>query len=127
MKKSAKLQLVLITAAFASCDQKVIPSRSPSLATMDPAMAAATIGPSDPGYGGEDLDYGIYPAPDTLFPYNPWYANLNLNIDFSRLFSPRNGYYNPRGQSYQRGAFWRNRVFISRGGFGKSAYSSVAS
>ncbi|MFT3855930.1 MAG: hypothetical protein QM733_24855 [Ilumatobacteraceae bacterium] len=132
MKKSAKLHLVLITAAFASCNQQVVPSSTPRLSSVDPNLMAAPPQPpgnqfyqEDPGYSTYP-GYGVYSGEDTLYPYNAYPWNLNINIDWSRIFGPRYGFMYP-GRPARRGAFWRNRVFVMRGGFGKSAFSSAAS
>lgn len=125
MKKSKALQLVLITAALASCNRQIIPSYEPDLSTVDPTMMTAP----DTAYADEDPGYGIYPESDSLYDYYPYYEpyNLNLNINLDWLLRLSPNYSFVPGRVYRKGAFWRNRVFVARGGFGKTAFSTVAS
>jgi len=98
MKKSTKIQLVIITAALASCNRIIIPSMSETGYLPDPGLMAI------PAYEdtASDCPCTQNNKRDTL--YEPYYP----------------GYY------YRKGAFWRNHQFVVRGGFGKSSGSAAS-
>ena len=111
MKKSTKIQLVLITAALASCNRVIIPSMSGTGYLPDPSLTAT------PAYeeAVPDCSCTQNDKRDTLYyPRNVYYP---LPSEYEPYYP---GYY------YRKGAFWRNHQFVIRGGFGKSSGSAAS-
>lgn len=126
MKKSTRIQLVLITAALASCNRQTVPQLpaddSYSYPITDSTLTAGpapfipdSTGPADEygyGYGYED----------------PWYMvwNYSFNPYYSYYIGPVHSvYYNP-GRFRRRGSFVHGSTSIVRGGFGKTAMASTS-
>lgn len=123
MKRSKKIQLLLVTAVLASCNRVIIPGETtaayapdsnPNLApawAFDPSLTAT------PAYNVDwynctcQLDYA--------------YSNYPFNFDFSfyNTGTPRLPLYRP-GHTYRRQAFWQNHQFTIKGGFGRGAAST---
>jgi hypothetical protein len=111
MKRSKKIQLVLITAALASCNRHIVPSQSSANIDVDSILIAP------PAYSESvDCNCGQLDSSAKNYLFNP----LSINY-FNRL----NNIYYP-GKLYRKGAFWRNDHFIVRGGFGKNAGSAAS-
>ena len=103
MKRSKHIQLVLVTAALASCNRIMIPA-DPSAPyvpdrtlTMAPAYIDSSSNCSCDVYNYNDDDEYYSPYLSYGYYYNSWYPG-----SFSR-----------------RGTVWRSNHFIARGGFGK--------
>jgi len=117
MKRSKKIQLVLITAALASCNRIVIPSQSATALIPDSTLTRA------PEAEGEGPDRCV------CTPVN------NIDSSTISLYEEYPGIYYPGpsvgtiyipGRTHRRGILWRSHQFIMRGGFGKSG-STVSS
>jgi hypothetical protein len=115
MKRSKTIQLVLITAALASCHRNIIPS--------DPTIAYAKDSTLVAEPAQEDNTY--YACCDEIY-------NSLWNYSFSPYgptcyLPPHAGLYPYYpGNRYKKGAFWQKGQHIVRGGLGKSG-GSVAS
>jgi hypothetical protein len=112
MKKSSKIHLVLVTAVLASCNRFVIPDQPQAGYTPDPSLTAAPL-PGDDSSGcvcGIDSAYSNYP------------------LDYYNFYFSGQPYAYPHRPAslYWRGAWWHNRVFVVRGGFGKAAASTAS-
>ena len=137
MKRSKHIQLVLVTAALASCNRMIIPS-DPSAgyvpdsrltavpayidSTSDCACDLDSTNNSTYPYGDYDYNYPYYYS---YYPYYSFYYYPYYNPYYPY------GYYGFHGSSYmpsrpyRKGAFWRNSHFIVRGGFGKAGFSAA--
>jgi hypothetical protein len=109
MKRSQKIQLVLITAALASCNRVVIPSQS---ATGFAADSTLTRTPEDTEEGPDRCV--CTPGDSSSIYVFDRYADVYYS-------GQANGIIYVPGRFYRRGLVWRNHQFILRGGFGKSA------
>jgi hypothetical protein len=131
MKKTKGIQLVLITAALASCGRQWIPRQA---VTADPADSTLTAAPAAGGSPYDD-PYADPPSPcDCESPVAQLW-NYSFNLFSVYYFGPVGpGYRTPRYQAGHRtpggfhgkGAAWRNSHFVVRGGIGKSAHSAGA-
>jgi len=108
MKKSTKIQLVLITAALASCNRVIIPADSQAGYRPDPTLAQQ---PLDTSSTCNCTENHFYNDDSMVYPYNGFYTNFSL--------------YFP-GAQYRRGFVWRSHQFIQRGGFGKNSFSAAS-
>jgi hypothetical protein len=114
MKKSGKIQLVLITAALASCHRELIPSQSFTRNTADSTLTAPAPG-ADPYYS--TFNVCCQEAYSQLW-------NYSFNPLSTFYFGPIGPSYYYPGGLYRKGAFWRSNHFIVRGGLGKSSSSA---
>jgi hypothetical protein len=113
MKRSKTIQLVLITAALASCNRGIIPSDRGGAALEDSTLVAEPVQDDNTYYACCEEIYS------SLWNYSFSPAGVYFNAPLNA-----NPYY--PGRRYKKGAFWHNGHFIVRGGFGKSS-GSVAS
>ena len=122
MKKSKKIQLVLITAVLASCNRSIFPSQPDPV--YDPGYVQA-----GPGYiqAHTDTDSVYSSSPDAcwidpaMYDCYPPYYYLNAYYpgwSFSWYSAPR--------LVYRSHSISRRRSFIPRGGFGKTAVTAVS-
>ena len=120
MKKTSKIHLVLVTAVLTSCNRMIVPDQPDPGYTSNPGMglipdSSLTAGPV---YDGDGYDGNC--RIDTV------YSN-NLEIYFNYFYPGRPNYFGYRADYlYRQAMYWRNHLFIARGGFGKAA-ASVAS
>ena len=122
MKKSKTIQLVLITAALASCNRVIIPSQSAEAAEPDPSLTAATAG-EDSVY-----DCSCQLDPNNYNWYNPYDYYNEPFIDFNMYYTgqPFNVPYRP-GHLYRINTTFHHHVIVVRGGFGKAASAGSSS
>jgi len=114
MKKTKTIQLVLITAALASCNRHF------SLPQPDP----------DPEYTSDSAWYEtpvdsacpMYPSYDDPYYYLYYTGNYLPGWDLNFFFQPQ-----PVMRSPRRGGVVRHLRWIPRGGFGKLAVTTAAS
>ena len=123
-KKTKTIQLVLITAALASCNRVIIPGQSAATTDPDPALTAATIEEDSVYDCSCQLNVNNYNW------YNPYdyFNNPYVYFDLYYTGQPFNVPYKA-GQRYRINTTFRNHVLVVHGGFGKaaSAGSSAAS
>lgn len=113
MKKTKTIQLVLITAALASCNRPLYPARPDE---PDPEYIP------DSTYCDTRVDSAclMYPPYDDPY-YTPYYTGTYLpGWDFNFFFQLPPVY-------RRRGAVVRHLRWIPRGGFGKLAVTTAAS
>jgi len=113
MKKTKTIQLVLITAALASCNRHFSPAQpdEPEY-TSDSAWYEARVDSACPMYPPYDDPY-----------YYPYYTGTYLpGWDFNFFFQLQSVM-----QSRRRGGVVRHLRWIPRGGFGKLAVTTTAS
>jgi hypothetical protein len=115
MKKSKKIQLVLITAALASCNRTLFPSQPDPVYdpgyVQSPANTDSVYADSSNACPVDSAMYdGYYPYYYTGSYFPGWSFNLFFNIQ----------------PVYRRHRVFRNRFFIPRGGFGKTAVTAVS-
>jgi len=116
MKKTKTIQLVLITAALASCNRPLHPTQP---VETDPEYVP------DSTYCDTRVDSAcpMYPPYDDQY-YSPYYTGTYLpGWDFNFFFELRPAYPVYR----RRGAVVRHLRWIPRGGFGKLAVTTAAS
>lgn len=123
MKRSKKIQLLLVTAVLASCNRVIIPGETTAAyaADSDPNLAPAyAFDPSltaTPAYNDDwynctcQLDYAY-----NNYPYNYYFNFYNTGHPWLSLYRP--------GHTYRRQAFWQNHQFTIKGGFGRGAAST---
>jgi hypothetical protein len=111
MKRSKKIELVIVTAVLASCNGHIIPSQSALGTRIDTALTAS------PEYNNT--------VNCTCQQADASNKNYLLNSSGINYFNELGNIYYP-GRLYRKGAFWRNNYFVVRGGFGKRAYSAVS-
>jgi len=114
MKKTKTIQLVLITAALASCNRPLHPTQP---AEPDPEYVP------DSAYYEVSADSGcpMYPDYDNPF-YYPYYTGTYLpGWDFNFFFEIQPVVYR------RKGVVVRHIRYIPRGGFGKLAVTTAAS
>ena len=116
MKRSLRVQLVLITAALASCSREWIPRKSIDVDPSDSALTAA------PAYGSVPYYTRCEPCSETTMA-QLW--NYSFNPFGTWYWPVGGGWYYPGGV-YRKGAVWRSSHVIVRGGLGKSANSAGA-
>src|SRR5689334_12249859 len=106
MKRSKKIQLVLITAALASCNRIVIPSQSATGLIPD---ATLTRTPDEDGEG---------PDRCVCTPVNSDSSTISLYEEYPGIYypGPSVGIIYIPGRTYRRGILWRSHQFIMRGG-----------
>ncbi|HEY4063577.1 MAG TPA: hypothetical protein VGM30_16835 [Puia sp.] len=116
MKRSLRVQLVLITAALASCSRVWVPARSLNDNLSDTISRAITP-PCET---------------DSCFcPCEPCDDPSMMQL-WSYAFDPFGVYYWPAGSWYfpdgirRKGTVWRNSHAIVRGGLGKSVHAAGA-
>jgi hypothetical protein len=151
MKKTSKIHLVLVTTVLTSCNRMLMPDGSDTGYTPGPPPPGPTItvipdtaltaGPVyDPNRSGPDGYDPNRNGPDGYDPnrYDPrcqidsaYRDNLQFELDL---------YYQPQPYNYSnrlstvfslknlhdRALYWRNRVFVVRGGFGKASASTAS-
>jgi hypothetical protein len=115
MKRSLRVQLVLITAALASCSREWVPRQSIDVNPSDPALTAAPLYGTAPYYTGCEPCSEQSTARLWNYSFNP----------FGTYYWPGATWYYPGGV-YRKGSVWRNDHVIVRGGLGKSANSAGA-
>ena len=113
MKKSKQIQLVLITAALASCNRQLVPQVSGLPVTADSTLTAP------PPYGS-DTACGTFNECCQEVYSQLWNYSFNPLGTYYYPGAPLGTWYYP-GVLYRKGAFWRNKHFVVRGGWGKSA------
>jgi hypothetical protein len=112
MKKTGKIQLVLITAALASCDREIAPRQS-----LTAYPAGSTF------IGTPDTTLTAGPVYDTdPYDYSLWNYSFNLYTNFYYISPNGKSYYYP-GNRYRKGFFRKSDHFIVRGGWGKAGHS----
>jgi hypothetical protein len=111
MKRSKKIQLVIITAALASCGRYIIPMQSSSNINVDSTLTAL---PAD----SESVSCNCWHQDSSIKNHTINSPGINNFIELADNYFP--------GHLYRKEAFWRNDHFIVRGGFGKSIDSSVS-
>jgi hypothetical protein len=114
MKKTKKIQLVLITAALASCNRVMIPLQPISNPVLDSTLTAA------PGYDPADSlsNYAACCEPCSQlwnYSFNPFGYYYSTEIGRS--------YYYP-GKEYRKKVAWHGSKIILRGGWGKTGMSN---
>jgi hypothetical protein len=111
MKKTKKIQLVLITAALASCNRVMIPLEPTSNPVLDSTLTAAPA----------------YDTTNSLNSYTPCCEPCSQLWDYS--FNPfgyyygtdiGRSYYSPR-KEYRKKVAWHGSHVILRGGWGKTS------
>jgi len=111
MKKSKHIQLVLITAALASCNRTIVPQEDASNIVADSTLTAPVE--TDSMYVDGYIDCNcqdIYPAAnDSTRSYGTYYIG------------PTYGSYYYAGRRYRQVSGWQGSKVIVRGGFGKSS------
>jgi hypothetical protein len=115
MKRSKKIQLVLVTALLASCDRVIIPEQT-GAEKMPDSTLTAPVGPED-----------NVPC-DCQQLYNPYrqYSYFDLNFGVYYYGQPYGLLVDP-GHGYRKASFWNGSQFVVRGGFGKTNVLSSAS
>ena len=113
MKRSKTIQLVLITAALASCHRNIIPS-DPTIAYAKDSTLVATPVQEDNAYYAccDDLSSSLW-----SYSFSPFGGSYYLPLHW-RPYHP--------GSKYGRGSFWQKGHSVVRGGLGKNG-GSVAS
>lgn len=120
MKKTKHIQLVLITAALASCNRQFVPQQPMIDDQMisNPADTTLTVGPVyDAGPHGDTLN----PRCEEAYP-QIWNYSFNLFANYSYIGATGNTYYYP-GNRYRKDFFRRVDRFIVRGGWGRASRS----
>jgi hypothetical protein len=112
MKKSTQIQLVIITAAMASCNRLVVPQQQAGGIEADSSLIAAPV-PND----STDVDSSC------VCNCQAWYPSASYSASpFGSIYyiGPVNSgyYYSPH---YSSNAVWHGKSYIVRGGFGKSS------
>ncbi len=130
MKRSKKIQLLLVTAVLASCNRVIIPGETAAAYAPGQGMTVASdsaltntfdpslIGP--PAYNDDwynctcqlDDAYSNYPY-DYYGNYYGFYYTGSSRLPLYRA-----------GHTYRRQAFWQNHQFTIKGGFGRGAAST---
>jgi hypothetical protein len=112
MKKTKKIQLVLITAALASCNRTLYPTQPDPGYTPDPVYYDAARQTSDSTFQADSCTYDNYYYPyyytGTYYPSWPFHFFLGLRP----VYKSRN--------------IVRRPGFIARGGFGKIGVTAVS-
>jgi hypothetical protein len=114
MKKSKHIQLILITAALASCNRVVIPQQQPEDITTDSTLTAPVANDSTyvDDYNGCGCD-DFYPVmSNSTTAYGSFYINPVYNS------------YYYTGRRHRKGTVVRGSTVIVRGGFGKSSVTA---
>jgi hypothetical protein len=115
MKRSKKIQLLLVTAILASCNRVIIPGETMAAYAPDPNRTAAPADSSliaTPAFNDSwynctcQLDDAYYNYFSFYYTGHPWLP----------LYRP--------GHFYRRQAFWKNHQFTIKGGFGRGAAST---
>lgn len=125
MKKTSKIHLVLVTAVLTSCNRMIVPDQPDPGYTSNPGMGLIPDSSltASPVYDGDGYDGDRY---DGNCRIDTVYSN-NLEIYFNYFYPGRPNYFGYRADYlYRQAMYWRNHLFIARGGFGKAA-ASVAS
>jgi hypothetical protein len=117
MKKSKQIQLLLISAALASCNREFVPAAS-STQLLDKSVMT-----QEPTYDDRDINPNCVPC--YLTQQLIWNYAFNPGNYYS--FSPISlGYYSS-GYKYRSAVISRGNKLIIRGGWGKTATTSTAS
>ncbi|MFI5152886.1 MAG: hypothetical protein ACHQET_06095 [Chitinophagales bacterium] len=114
LKKSKKIQLVLISAALASCHREFIPSGS--IPVSDYALTEAPV-----------YDEEVNPIYMPCFQGQQSLWRYSFNPTGYYYAAPAGQGYYPSGYKYRKAIIWRGNKLILRGGWGKTAGSSTAS
>ena len=125
MKKSKGIQLILITAALASCNREWVPRKSVNADPADSTLTATPAGGVDPNFDpyGDPLDPCDCPDPSTQlwnYSFNP-FGFFYIRPVGSVHYSPSG--IGSSGSRFGKGLFRRSSPFVVRGGIGKSAFS----
>lgn len=136
MKRSKKIQLLLVTAVLASCNRVIIPGETAAAYAPDPNRAAVPANAPDSTFtitSANTIDPSLIATP----AYNADWYNCTCQLDYAYFNYPYNYYgfyytghpwlplYRP-GHTYRRQAFWQNHQFIIKGGFGRGAASTAS-
>lgn len=115
MKKSQKIQLVLITAALASCNRTIYPSQPDPV--YDPGYVQSPAN-TDSVYADSSDACRVDPAMYDCYYPDYYTGTYYPGWSFDWLFNVR--------AVYRRHGIFRRRAFIHRGGFGKIAVTAVS-
>lgn len=112
MRKSKRIQLVLLTAALASCNQNMMPYQT--------ILSPLTL-------GNREMDTTL--AEKRILNYPPGYCDCTIQLlsqqdsiskfssnGFIRMVSGTQAFTNP----YRKNTFWKKDILIQAGGFGAS-------
>ena len=114
MKKSTHIQLILITAALASCNRAVIPQQQPESITADSTLTMPVV--NDSTYVDNYNDCGC----NDFYP-----SRVNSSTPYSTFYiSPVYDSYYYTGRRYRKATVVRGSTAIVRGGFGKSSVTA---
>ena len=111
MKKSKKINLVVLTAILASCNRSMIPIQQPIAASYDSSL---TISPSP---GDSTYNLAFIPCSCQIEKYNKQITGQDFYM------APMNeAYYSPT-KWQQRQSTWIGKSFVVKGGFGQTGNS----
>ncbi len=115
MKKSGKIELVLLTALLTGCSRTLVPAPAHTVFPEDSSLTAMPAA----------RDATCDPCQQAILS-QAWNNSLGYSWPYLRGILP-GGYYYP-GQVYRKGAVWKNpHLVIIRGGFGKTWFQSASS
>lgn len=116
MKKSKKIQLILISAALASCNRHFAPARTADWDITDTTLAARQAQDTD-SCANDDISC-------LQEPFQLW----NYSFDpFGNFYYWHGAYpYYSQGRRSRKGMVWHGGKGIIRGGWGKSGKASSA-
>ncbi len=116
MKRSKKVELVLITAVLAACNRTLVPPASKNFFPEDPTLTTAAV----------ERDTACDPCNQAISSvWNYSFSNASPYACVIIINQPCEPYY--PGIIYRKGTSWKNEHLIVRGGFGKTWFQSVSS